>query len=455
MSHSMKSNDKTTVGPAPLKHGAKKPEKKDGKRTMSKKNIILFTVIGIIVLGAIIWAAITFIPFPRSCPVLDNPAPDFTLKSVEGDSVSLSDFRGKNVMLYWWHSSYVSSAYDLLYMKEVYNDSLSGDVVILAINTGESASSVKSYVEVLGLPITVLVDPQSHVYNRYCVPQTIPFTLMIDREGIIKDSRIGHFNDKNEILALFDSVQGIPAADRTPPEISEIMVLDITGTSAVITWETEESATSIVDYREASSSEPARQMSDVLVTRHSITLTDLKPLTEYQFTITSVDASGNESVVEDGLVFTTLTAVPVGVAVGDMAPDFTLEQYGGGQVTLSDFRGQWILLHFWQSTCSACRNEIPYIQSYYDTWDNEKIVILTVATRDKFALVRAYMVGNGLDFPVLLDPEGTLDELYQITGFPTSYFIDPDGIIRYVKEERFMNLDEIEVAVDAIVSSSE
>jgi peroxiredoxin len=454
----MKSNAKKGIGPAPLKRstGTKKQGRKAGKQKMSKNKIILFSAVGIIILGAAIWAAVGFIGFPGACPAgIDSPAPDFTLKTVEGDSVSLSDFRGKFVMLYWWHSSYVSCAYDLLYMKEVFNSSLPEDTVLLAINTGESASSVKAYVEILGLPITVLLDPDSKVYERYCIPSAMPFTLMIDRDGIIKDSRIGHFENKNEILAFIDKAKGLPVADRTPPEISEIVVSNITGTGAVITWETEESATSIVDYQEAAQSESFRQMSEVQVTRHSVTLTDLKPLTEYKFVIRSVDVSGNEAIVDKGLVFTTLTAVPVGAAIGDAAPDFTLEQYGGGQVTLSDFRGKWVMLHFWQSTCSACRSEVPFIQSYYEKWGDEQIIMLTIAVKDKFALVRAYMVGNGLDFPVLLDEEGEVDELYQLTGFPTTFFIDPDGIIVHVKETRFLNLEEIEAAVSAITSSSE
>jgi len=81
--------------------------------------------------------------------------------------------------------------------------------------------------------------------------------------------------------------------DTTPPTISSVNATSITPTTAVITWETDEKATSLVKYGTSSGSYPYSKEDTSYTTSHSITLTDLQPNTTYYFLVNSTDKAGN------------------------------------------------------------------------------------------------------------------------------------------------------------------
>lgn len=119
--------------------------------------------------------------------------------------------------------------------------------------------------------------------------------------------------------------------------------------------------------------------------------------------------------------------IETGPETGLMAPDFTLENLSGKEVSLSDFRGQKIFLNFWASWCPPCKQEMPDIQKLYK--ENDDYKVLTVNVQESKDIVFDYMMSNNYSFTALLDTNGTIGSRYLVRGIPTTIIIDEDGII--------------------------
>lgn len=118
------------------------------------------------------------------------------------------------------------------------------------------------------------------------------------------------------------------------------------------------------------------------------------------------------------------------VVEGDEAPDFTLPTLDGGEVTLSDYRGKVVLINIWATWCEPCREEMPYMESQYKNLEGQDFEILAISQdRRGNEDVQPFVDEFGLTFPILLDPDKDVGELYQTSKFPESFIIDRDGFI--------------------------
>jgi cytochrome c biogenesis protein CcmG, thiol:disulfide interchange protein DsbE len=133
------------------------------------------------------------------------------------------------------------------------------------------------------------------------------------------------------------------------------------------------------------------------------------------------------SVTAQGAEAAALTAKP--------APDFTLEALDGSQVSLSQYRGQVVLVNFWATWCPPCVREMPSLVRVYEQYKGQGFVILGINTtyQDDRAKVAQFARDNSMGFPVLLvtDPEATA--AYGSRLMPTSYLIDRNGKIVYTR----------------------
>lgn len=114
--------------------------------------------------------------------------------------------------------------------------------------------------------------------------------------------------------------------------------------------------------------------------------------------------------------------------VGAQAPDFTLPGLDGEPVRLSELRGQRVLLNFWATWCGPCRQEMPAIQARYNHGD---FAVLAVDFGETRAQVQGFINEIGVDLPIVLDADGSVQELYRVRGYPTTFFIDAQGVIRF------------------------
>jgi len=239
-----------------------------------------------------------------------------------------------------------------------------------------------------------------------------------------------------------------PSQPYVPPlVISEVKISNITDFSATMAWQTDRPATSQVEYGETGSYGSVASANKEPSTKHSITLIGLKPNTSYHFIVKSKDAGGEEATSEDR-TFITLSAaaatVGIGPEIGKRAPDFTLPTLDGKELSLSQFRGKTVMINFWQSSCSNCASEMPDIQAVFDKWSRDDLEILAVSVGERAAFVQSFVDSRGLTFPALLDLDEAVKDIYQISHFPTTFFINADGIVSEIKQGSFTSEPEIE-----------
>ncbi|WP_174733035.1 TlpA disulfide reductase family protein [Mesobacillus harenae] len=125
--------------------------------------------------------------------------------------------------------------------------------------------------------------------------------------------------------------------------------------------------------------------------------------------------------------------LPYGIEAENLAPEFTLTDLNGNTVSLQDYQGKKVLLNFWASWCPPCKAEMPYMQKLYEQYQDDGFEILAVnitTTEKKPGDASEFVEANQLTFPIPMDEKGTVSAEYEIMAYPTSFFIDSDGVIR-------------------------
>jgi cytochrome c biogenesis protein CcmG/thiol:disulfide interchange protein DsbE len=119
---------------------------------------------------------------------------------------------------------------------------------------------------------------------------------------------------------------------------------------------------------------------------------------------------------------------------GFAAPDFTLKSPAGNTFTLSELRGQAVLLNLWATWCPPCRAEMPTIEKIYQEYKDRGFIVLAVdmTYQDNAANIAPFVQEYGLTYPILLEETGKVASLYQLRSLPSSYFIDRAGVIQKV-----------------------
>ncbi len=116
--------------------------------------------------------------------------------------------------------------------------------------------------------------------------------------------------------------------------------------------------------------------------------------------------------------------------VSGPAPSLTGTLLNGQPFTLSNRPAQPVLVHFWATWCPVCRTEQGTINSIAHDSPNVITVAMQSGGRDE---VEKYLRQQGLNFPVLNDPDGRIAAAWGVHAVPASFIIDPDGQIRFVE----------------------
>lgn len=114
------------------------------------------------------------------------------------------------------------------------------------------------------------------------------------------------------------------------------------------------------------------------------------------------------------------------------APKFTLQTMDGKNVSLSDLKGQVVMINFWASWCAPCRQEMPLLNELYDTYKKAGFTLLGVNLDEEKSEAKGFLKKVPVTFPVLHDPMGAVAELYDNRAMPSSYFIDRKGNLTHV-----------------------
>jgi len=120
-----------------------------------------------------------------------------------------------------------------------------------------------------------------------------------------------------------------------------------------------------------------------------------------------------------------------GLGIGNLAPNFTLKDMNGQSVSLKDYRGKYVVLNYWSTGCSPCVGEMPHLQEFYDALNKDSVMLLTINGGESTATVQQFFSDNGYTMPVLLDSDFTFADKYSIIYFPTTFFIDKEGYLKF------------------------
>ncbi len=142
---------------------------------------------------------------------------------------------------------------------------------------------------------------------------------------------------------------------------------------------------------------------------------------------------------------------PEGTQVGNLAPDFQLQNLVGQVISLSDLNGKPVLINFWATWCPPCRDEMPDLEKIYEEWSDKGLMLLAINVGESPALVKEFLETHNFSVPVFLDTERSVSEKYNITGIPTTFFIDKHGIIGGKRVGAFSNKEEIEGYLGKII----
>jgi peroxiredoxin len=133
-----------------------------------------------------------------SVAIIGEPAPDFTLQNLDGETVSFSDLKGSPMMINFWNTGCPPCVKEMPHLQAVYEENRDSGLVLLTINIGQSASTIEDFLEDNNLTLPVLLDSDGAVTQRYGMPG-IPTTFFIDSDGILRVKVIGGFPTKAAI----------------------------------------------------------------------------------------------------------------------------------------------------------------------------------------------------------------------------------------------------------------
>ncbi len=135
----------------------------------------------------------------------NKPMPDFQFQNADGEVMFLSDLKGKAVLLNFWQVRCPPCVHEMPFLQAVHDEWSDRGLVVLAINVGESSSTVQSFMESHELSLTVLLDTEQTVSRLYGI-RAFPTTFLTDKEGTIAGYKVGAFQSKEEIEAGLSEV---------------------------------------------------------------------------------------------------------------------------------------------------------------------------------------------------------------------------------------------------------
>jgi cytochrome c biogenesis protein CcmG/thiol:disulfide interchange protein DsbE len=128
-----------------------------------------------------------------------------------------------------------------------------------------------------------------------------------------------------------------------------------------------------------------------------------------------------------------LIRVQAGPRASGIAPDFTLNTFDNQQITLSEFKGQVVVINFWASWCPPCREEAAYLEKTWRKYKDQGVVFLGIDYVDTEPEALAYIEEFEITYPNGPDLRTEISQAYRIQGVPETFFVAKDGTLRGVK----------------------
>jgi cytochrome c biogenesis protein CcmG/thiol:disulfide interchange protein DsbE len=145
--------------------------------------------------------------------------------------------------------------------------------------------------------------------------------------------------------------------------------------------------------------------------------------------------------------------------VGKRIPDLSFQFFNGyeyreaSHMNLSDLRGQVVVINVWASWCKPCEQEAPELQKFWEAYQDREVALIGVDYVDTPSGAMTYMKKFKITFPNAPDLQSAISStLNRKMGVPETYFIDRDGVLKYVQVGPFTSVEEIQTIVDPLLN---
>jgi thiol-disulfide isomerase/thioredoxin len=120
------------------------------------------------------------------------------------------------------------------------------------------------------------------------------------------------------------------------------------------------------------------------------------------------------------------------VAANAPAPNFSLAARGGQKLSLSQYKGQVVMINFWATWCGPCRQEMPLLDAMYQKYKRMGFTLIGVNVEPDSKAAEEFLKKVPVSFPVAFDPDSSVSKLYAVQGMPSSIIIDRKGNARVI-----------------------
>lgn len=146
------------------------------------------------------------------------------------------------------------------------------------------------------------------------------------------------------------------------------------------------------------------------------------------------------------------------VQPGQVIADFTLPLYSGyeldgkSEVRLEELRGKVVVINFWASWCKPCEQEAAELQQAWTEYQpTGQVIFLGVDYVDTEPEARIYLKKFGITYPNGPDIATRISQYFRIKGVPETYFVDKNGVLRYVQVGPFSSVEQIRAQIDPLL----
>ena len=301
---------------------------------------------------------------------IGKPAPEFQVKDLKGEELSLEKYKGHIVLLDFWATWCGPCIAELPNVKKTYQKYKDQKFQIIGISLDRSQQPLETFIEKEELGWVHYWDQDGQIANQYKVTG-IPSMFLLDGQGVIQKAGLrGH--------ALGTAVAELVEENLTNPG----------GTPKIIP-------------------EPNSPPKSIPATK----LIKMKPNPE----------SGDS---------TTPSVKNISALEGKTAPDFQVKDLNGEDLSLAKYKGQIVLLDFWATWCPPCIKEIPKLKKVYEKYKDQKFQIIGVSLDRTMPPLAAYLKDEELAWVHYWDESREVRNQYGVTAIPTAFLIDGEGIIR-------------------------
>ena len=120
---------------------------------------------------------------------------------------------------------------------------------------------------------------------------------------------------------------------------------------------------------------------------------------------------------------------PVSPLIGKQFPDYEIQLFNGNKLSISNLKGNVILINFWASWCSPCKEEFPALEASWLKHKDKQVVFLGINVLDERNHAKQYLQTYKSNYPNGVDSDGSIAVDLGVAGVPETFFINEKGII--------------------------